>query len=264
MNIKLNTKSAFIVVLFYLVLSILVSLIAAIFFGGISSGPSDRIIEGVIDSGLYANMLVTLFLLYISFSVFKDSRKDIFFERKNFQLSKLYYLFPLIAMGIAIFGLVNVDYSSYSPGVILQVIIASLVIGINEEVVTRGILLTGLRHDGLDEWKVFSINLVIFSLLHLINTAGAGNLSVLLVTVASGALYYTSRRVFNNLVVPIALHALHDVAFFLLPGVYAVGDTLPDQVLNIQFGSFLITLAAVIVFLIFGRGLLKNETTGWS
>ena len=117
MNNKLNTKSALTVMVFYLVLSIVVSLIAAIFFGGISSDPTDRIIEGVIDSSMYANMLVTLVLLYISFSVFKESRKDIFFEKKNFQQSQLYYLFPLIALAIAIFGLVKVDYSSYTPGV---------------------------------------------------------------------------------------------------------------------------------------------------
>ena len=134
----------------------------------------------------------------------------------------------------------------------------------NYDIPPSNILLAGLHHDLLDEWNAFAITVVAFSLLHLVNTAGAGNLTVLLVTIASGVLYYISRRVFNNLLVPIVLHALYDVAFYLLPGIYKVGESLPDQVLDIQFGAFLVTLAAVIVFLIFGRGLLKNETTGWS
>ena len=81
--------------------------------------------------------------------------------------------------------------------------------------------------------------------------------------VTGGTLLYVSRRVFNNLFVPIVLHALYDTAFYLLTGIYTVGESLPDHVLDIQLGSFLVLLAASLLFLVFGRGLLKQDTTGW-
>ena len=202
-------------------------------------------------------------LMYISLVVLKDSRGDIFFERKPFSLSKRYYLFPLTWILVSLFALYNVDYSAYSLKEILLVLVASLAIGFNEELVTRGILLVGLRNNSLAEWLAWIITLVVFSLLHVVNLFGNANISVLFVVLTGGTLLYISRRVFNNLFVPIGMHALYDTAFFLLTGKYLVGENLPDQVLDIQFGSFLFLLTASILFIIFGRGLLKQETTGW-
>lgn len=162
------------------------------------------------------------------------------------------------------FALFNVDYSAYSPGEILLLVAAALVIGVNEEIVTRGILLIGLRNSGVSEWTAWLASLVVFALLHLVNVlGGAANLTLLVVVVTGGTLLYVSRRVFNHLFAPIILHALYDTAFFLLTGIYLTGETLPDHVLDIQFGSFLVLMAATILFAIFGRGLLKQETVGW-
>ena len=160
--------------------------------------------------------------------------------------------------------LFNVDFSAYPLRVILLVIVATLVIGFNEEVVTRGLMLIGLRNNKWDEWKAWVMTVVVFSLLHMVNVLGGGNLTILLVVVTGGTLWYVSRRVFNNLFVSIGLHALYDTAFFLLTGKYLVSESLPDNVLDIQLGSFLVLLVVSILFVIFGRGLLKNETTGWS
>ena len=65
---------------------------------------------------------------------------------------------------------------------------------------------------------------------------------------------------------PILIHALYDTSVFLLNGPYAadvVLSELPGFVGNITFTAFLIEMSAFILFLIFGRKLLKNETTGW-
>ncbi len=264
MTTKLNIKSAFLVVLFYLVFSIVAALIAAILFGGVRSSPDRTNIDGVIGSEMVGNIVVVVALLLISLLVFRTSRNDIFFERRRFDLSRLYYLFPLTWLGVTLFALFNVDFSAYSSRVVLLVLMATLAIGINEEIVTRGILLIGLRNSGWDEWKAWVITVVVFSLMHLINVIGGGNLTVLFVVVTGGTLLYVSRRVFNNLFVPIGLHALYDTAFFLLTGVYKVGENLPDHVLDIQLGSFLVLLVASVLFVLFGRGLLRNETTGWA
>jgi uncharacterized membrane protein YwzB len=260
---RLNAGSALLVVVLYLVASIVVSLFASIFLGGIRASATDRVIDGVIDSSIVANLIVMVGLLAVSLWLFKASRKDIFFERKRFGLSKLYYVFPLVYLGVTLFALTQVDYTAYSVSVILLTLVATLAIGVNEEIVTRGILLVGLRNSGLAEWLVWLITVVLFSILHLVNVAGGAYLTVLLATAAGGILLYVSRRVFNNLFVPIGLHALYDVAFYLLPGKYLVGESLPGSVLDIQLGSFLVLLVASILFIIFGRGLLRRETTGW-
>ncbi|MEE4238440.1 MAG: hypothetical protein V2I51_17090, partial [Anderseniella sp.] len=80
-------------------------------------------------------------------------------------------------------------------------------------------------------------------------------------TLTGGTLLYVARRVFGNLFVPIGLHALYDTAFFLLTGQYLVSESLPDHILDIQLGSFLVLFVATILFLVFGRGLLKHNTT---
>ncbi len=261
MNQQLNTRSGLITVVLYMLGSIIAGVIAAIFLGGLAASPDERLIDNVIDSSMYANILISFVLLFVCFSVFKGSTREIFFESKRFSVSKAYYIYPLILLGIILWALSNVDFAAYSINVILLVMVATLAIGFNEEVVTRGILLVGMRNSGVQEWKVFAITTVIFGLLHSINLLGGSNPTQILVTLAGGVLFYVSRRVANNLFVPIGLHALYDTGFFLLSGMYAqAAGSLPDFVLDIHLGSFLILLIASIGFLIFGRGLLKTET----
>jgi hypothetical protein len=208
MKRELKAKNALIVIAMYLVISLLASLVFAIFSGGVSTSQGELNVDGVIDSGMYAMIAVMIILLAISIFVFKDSTRDIFFERKRFYLFRLYYLFPLTWFGVTLFALTNVDYSSYSFNVILLVLMASLAIGVNEELVTRGILLIGLRNSGVAEWKAWLITVVVFSLLHMVNVLGGEGKVVIFYVITVGTLLYVARRVFNNLLVPIEMHAL--------------------------------------------------------
>jgi hypothetical protein len=260
---RLNALSALLIVVLYFVASIVVTLFVWIFSGGESAKAAERLIDGVTGRSMIANLIVMAGLLYVSIWVFKESRKDIFFERKPFALSKLYYFFPLAWLGVALFALTQVDYAAYSVREMLLVLLAALAIGVNEEMVTRGILLVGLRNSRVAEWIAWLITAAVFSMLHLINVLGGANPTIVLVTMTGGILLYVSRRVFNNLFAPIALHALYDTAFFLLTGKYAVGEGLPGNVLDIQLGSFLVLIGASILFLVLGRGLLRTDTTGW-
>lgn len=142
--------------------------------------------------------------------------------------------------------------------------LASLAIGVNEEIVTRGILLVGLRNSKVKEWLAWIITLAVFAALHLVNVLGGAGFTVILVVLTGGTLLYVARRVFGNLLIPIGLHAIYDTAFYLLTGKYEVGANLPDPILDIQLGTFLFLMLASILFLIFGRKLLKQETTGWT
>lgn len=262
-SIKLNAKTAALVVVLYLFGSIAITLFVGIFLGGVGGSENQTNIDSWVDNSLIANLIVTAILLFVSLVLFKDSRKDIFFERTAFYLSRLYWAIPLIDIGVALFALFNVEYSLISVGSIFLVLAAALSIGFNEEVVTRGILLVGLRNDKISEWKVYIITLVVFSLLHLINLVAGGNITEIIVQFAGGTIFYVARRVSNTLILPIFMHALYDFAFVLLDGPYLISEDLPSHVLDIHLASFLIVFSLFVLFVIFGRNLLKNETTGW-
>lgn len=259
---KLNTISALITVVLYLVGSIVAGVLAAIFFGGVGEAtPDARNIDGLIDNTTVAYLIVLAVLIYVCLRVFKGSSRRIFLEEKAINRPRYYYLFPLLSFGVSVFALTQVDYSAFSVRDILLVIVATLAIGANEEIVTRGILLVGLRNSGVREWLVFVVTLVVFSLLHLVNLTGGANPIVLVTVLTGGTLWYVSRRVFGNLFVPIFLHALWDTAFFLLPGATLVSESLPDHVLDIQLASFLTTVVGAILVLFVGRSLFQRAST---
>lgn len=91
----LNARSALSVVALYLLGSIAVTFFVYIFTGGANVPPAERLIDGVVGRSLIANLIVMVGVLYVSIRVFKHSRRDIFYERKAFSLSKAYYLFPM-------------------------------------------------------------------------------------------------------------------------------------------------------------------------
>lgn len=260
---KLNTKTAALVVVLYFFGSILMAFLAAIFLGGGGGFENRPHIEGVVGYTMMSNLIISAILLFVVFVVFKDSRRDIFFERTAFHLSRWYWAIPLVDVGVAVVALFNVQYSLMAPGSIALVPLAALAIGINEEIVTRGILLVGLRNDKVSEWKIYIITLVVFSLLHLINLVGGGNLTGIIVQFAGGTIFYVARRVSNTLLVPILMHSFYDTAYFLLSGPYPAGRDLPGHILDIHLATFLILMSLFVLFVIFGRKLLKNETTGW-
>lgn len=255
---RLTAGTGLLVVALYAVGSIAVGLILAIFFGGPQSSQNQRLIDGVIGRGMITNIVVMAGILWASLWLFRDSRTAIFFEGKPFTLSKVYYLYPLAWIVVSLLALTQVPWNAYTIGDVLLVVLASLVIGINEELVTRGILLTGLRNSGMREWLAWIGTLIVFSLLHLVNLLGGGSPVVLIIVLTGGTILYVARRVFGTILVPILMHALYDTAFLLLTGPYLVTQDLPDRVLDIQLGSFLVLLLVSVLFLIFGRALFRD------
>lgn len=260
-NSRLTILNAFIIILLYLAVEILLNILVRIFFGTDVSPETKRVIDGVIGRGMIVNIIVSVLIILTTVFIFRKDTKDIYFEREKFSLSKLYYFFPLIWFSLGAFALLTTDLSVYKFSTILLVIIATLSIAINEEIVTRGILLTALRKKGISEWLVLLITTLVFASLHIVNVLGGNSFTQLLVVVFSGVLLYITRRVFNNLFVPILLHAFFDAAIFLQIGNYLENQTLSDNILDFNLASFLITVLATLLFLIFGRKLLKKDTS---
>lgn len=258
MNKKLTTKSGLVTVVLYLVVSIVVTLFTTIFFGHGEKTETLRVIEDFTDSSMIANIIVAVIVVLVTFFVFRDSTRDIFFEKTRARSSWFLALFPVVWAGMIIFYIYTADLSAYSVSNVLLLLAATLAIAVNEEIVSRGILLTGLRNDRQAEWKVWLFSTLVFAFMHLVNLIGGGNFTQVIVVFFGGTFFYIMRRIFGNLLVPILAHMLYDTAVVLMTGDFLVDAGLPDHILDIQLASVLILVLMVVLFLIFGRSLFKE------
>ena len=258
-TVLLNVKTALLIIVIYLILEILLNILTRIFFGTNAPAENKRVIDSVIGNGMVVNLIISALLIFTTTVVFKDDTRNIYLENPKFSLSKFYFLFPLIWFGIALFALLTTGFSFYSFSTILLVVIAALSIAINEEILTRGMLIVALRKRGTAEWLVYLVSTLIFASLHLVNVLGGNSISQVFVVLFGGTLLYISRRVFNNLFAPILLHAFYDTAIYLQTGHFLVNQNLPDHILDFNLASVLIMVLATILFLTMGRKLLQRE-----
>ena len=258
----MNIKKAFTIVFVYILLEILLNLLLRIFFGNNEPVETRSVIDSVIGMGLVSNIILSILLIILTTIIFKEDTRDIFLEKNKFSLSKLYFIFPLIWFSIGLYALLSANLSFYTLSTIFLVILASLSIAINEEILTRGIMIAALRKKGIAEWLVFLTSTLVFALLHLVNVLGGGSIMQVFTVLFGGVLLYISRRVFNNLFVPILLHAFFDTGVYLQIGHFLENQSLPDPVLDFNLASTLIMVLATILFIIFGRNLLKNPPKG--
>ncbi len=249
-------------VFLYLFGSLILAVIGSIIFGHTGGAESEGIIDSTINGSLLLTVVMTTLLVLVSLFVFKKSTKKIYFEPKKFELSKLYYIYPAFLTGIILLRLFSSDFTQINLLTITLLVVASLGIGASEELVTRGILLAGLRNDRRSEWAVWLVSTLAFTLLHLVNLISGGSVLQLFITFFLGTLLYISRRVFGNIFVPILLHAAYDFSLYLLVGNSIQGESLPENVASLEFGVFLATVGVFIMFVVFGRNLLKSKRTG--
>ncbi len=106
-----------------------------------------------------------------------------------------------------------VDWGALPVRYFLLLTVGVLFVGVFEELMTRGVLLVGLRRR-LPEFAVWAVSCVLFGLLHLLNAlAGAGLVPTLVQVVFAtsfGSTLYVARRLTGSLLAPVLLHAFWD------------------------------------------------------
>ncbi len=154
---------------------------------------------------------------------------------------------PLLMLGTAGFILAGKDFASTTTTMFALLVIGSLLVGFNEELATRGLLIVGLR-GGYAEGRVWLLSTLAFALIHLPNWVfGAGPGAVMQVVLAflSGTVLYLLRRVSGSLVWAMLLHGFWDFASFI-----GTGSS------PITFGLLLVN---GVVGLVLVRSLLRHE-----
>lgn len=140
------------------------------------------------------------------------------FETKK-RLPAWVWVFPVALALLAVFGLFG-DTSRVTPLMWVFLVIGSLLVGFNEELVTRGQLIVALR-SRFGELGVWFFSTLLFGLLHLPNTlfgTGLPGISQVFITFLIGTVLYLLRRVSGTLIFAMALHGLWDFSSFAAPG----------------------------------------------
>lgn len=123
---------------------------------------------------------------------------------------------PALMAAVAILNLVFGEFSRVTGSMWVLLIVGSVLVGFNEEVIARGQLMTALR-SRFGETGVWFLSTLLFSLLHLPNAFfGIGALAILQVVIqfGLGSVYYLAFRASGSLVPAIVLHGLWDFSTF--------------------------------------------------
>ncbi|PRZ08361.1 hypothetical protein BCE75_103290 [Isoptericola sp. CG 20/1183] len=123
---------------------------------------------------------------------------------------------PVIMAVVAVLNLVFGEFSRVTMTMWILLVIGSILVGFNEEVVARGQLFVALR-SRFGETGVWFLSTALFSLLHLPNFFfGIGSLAFLQVVIqfGLGSVYYLAFRSTGSLVPAMLLHGLWDFSTF--------------------------------------------------
>ncbi|WP_130178491.1 CPBP family intramembrane glutamic endopeptidase [Cryobacterium sp. SO1] len=175
-------------------------------------------------------------------------------EKRTFSRSAV--VLPAVMAIVAIANMIFGDQSTVTPTMWLYLVVGSVLVGFNEEVIARGQLLVALRAR-FGETGVWFLSTLLFSLLHLPNAFfGLGSVAILQVVIqfGLGSVYYLARRFSGSLVPAMILHGLWDFSTFSSNVPYA-GMAAP-----------FIGIAAVIVVLVLlrrdkRRGVSRTKTS---
>jgi len=151
------------------------------------------------------------------------------------------------------FILINVGTTNWSAitAVHLMLLVATgVLVGFNEESLTRGVLVVATRGSTASETLVWFWTSLLFGLLHLPNGLfGLGLVAASIQVVfafLAGAGFYVLRRLGGTLLIPMVLHGAWDFATF---SHLASGAEAPAIRTYFQFATYLVSIVLVIVVL---------------
>jgi membrane protease YdiL (CAAX protease family) len=155
-------------------------------------------------------------------------------------------LIPAFMAAAVVGGLVTADWGSRESSFIVWLLVGTLFVGIAEETLTRGLLLTAFR-GGMGEVGVWFWTSLLFGLLHALNilfgqSVGA-TIQQIVFAFAIGSVLYACRRATGLLVIPIVLHALWDFTTFLSSGEGATVSAGAQGV--IAYGAVIVCIVAL-------------------
>lgn len=127
---------------------------------------------------------------------------------------------PIAMAVIAIVNMLVGDFARVTPLMWVYLVIGSMLVGFNEEMVNRGQLIVALR-SRFGETGVWLLSTAMFAIFHLPNIflgVGPGALFQVLIAFGLGSIFYLARRTTGSLVAAMILHGLWDLTVFSTHG----------------------------------------------
>lgn len=169
----------------------------------------------------------------------------------------------VVVLSFNVLRFATIDYGKVGFDVVLTWLLAGLLIGFTEEVLTRGLVVNLMRKAGYREIVVAVISAALFSGLHAGNLlSGQSVLATaiqLLYTFAFGICMYLAMRVTGTIIAPILLHASTDPSIFLLTAYPSESPLTAFAAL----GNFAV-IATGLVLLFFIRGRVADAQPGFA
>jgi membrane protease YdiL (CAAX protease family) len=164
------------------------------------------------------------------------------------------WLVIAVMVGFILVNAANANWSAVTGIHLLFLIAAGVLVGFNEEALTRGVLVVGWRGSTSNEVWVWFWAMLLFGLMHLPNGFfGAGFVasSVQVVfAILAGSGFYLIRRISGTLLIPMILHGAWD--FASLTHIASEGADSPLKH-PFQIGTYLLSIVLVIVVLLSER-----------
>lgn len=134
------------------------------------------------------------------------------------------------------------NIADQSTALVLLLLGSTLLVGVGEELMFRGISVISLRGNGLTEGKVALWSSILFGAVHMTNIFTEGPSAFLQAAVVSvtGYFFYLTRRSFGTILIPMVLHGLYDFSIFShaigLPEAEASPQTLIPMLTTLVLG----------------------------
>ena len=115
---------------------------------------------------------------------------------------------------VAILNITSIDFRTAGARLLPLILIGTLLVGFSEELLSRGILVVGLRDGGAAEWVVWLVTSALFALLHGMNALFGQSMRAtgaqMVAAFAAGTTLYVTLMSTGNLIVGMVLHAAWD------------------------------------------------------
>jgi len=187
--------------------------------------------------GAVVDLAVAALLLAVTTSLLGWWRPALFERKRSRHVWPVFV--PILMAVVALVNILTTDWSKFDASFLLALVALGVLVGFNEELMTRGLVLTAFRSRLREGWAWF-LSSVLFGVMHLVNAAlGAplgGTLAQVGLAFASGTAFYIVRRVTGSLIWAMLLHGVWDVS------VFAVGHA----PLGVPFATFLTPVIGIL------------------
>jgi membrane protease YdiL (CAAX protease family) len=158
-----------------------------------------------------------------------------------------------VVLAINVSALLSVDYADAGAALIASWLFTGLFIGLAEELLTRGFVVTLMRKAGRGEIAVALVSAAVFAALHAGNfftsDQGLATTAVQVVyTFFFGIIMYLALRLTGRLIWPILLHASTDPTVFLFSAHPVTGTPL---ILVASLSTYLVIITGIVLLVVF-------------